>query len=173
MDQFRDVTKLIGRCHHPHIPRRRKAGNRLRGERAQRGEAFVFGGEGGHSGLLRPFRAGDSFLRRDPGRCPGLSCDAPLGLKSCGVARLGVFNVMEVIEPPGRRISKTGGTPVFRSVSPQLPHRRPCLWLVSVRSMNLRLHVRRRVGAGHRRPGRAGRLPRVVGARLRGRRPRC
>ena len=168
MDHFPEIRKMIGNSHHPHIPRRRKAGNRLRGERAQRGEAFVFGGEGGHSGLLRPFRAGDSFLRRDPGRCPGLSCDAPLGLKSCGVARLGVFNVMEVIEPPGRRISKTGGTPVFRSVSPRLPHRRLCPSLVSVRWRRLR-DVRRRVGAGHRRPGPVGRLRRVAGAHLRGR----
>ena len=35
----------VGLIHHPHIPRRRKAGHRLRRERAQRGEALVFGGE--------------------------------------------------------------------------------------------------------------------------------
>ena len=38
----------VGLMHHPHIPRRRKAGDRLRRERTQRGEALVFGGEGGH-----------------------------------------------------------------------------------------------------------------------------
>ena len=53
---------MIGEGHHPHIPRRSKARDRLRRERPQREEAFVFGGEGGHSGLLRPFRAGDSFF---------------------------------------------------------------------------------------------------------------
>ena len=41
---------MIGACHPPHIRRRRKAGNRLWIERAQRGEASVLGGEGGEGG---------------------------------------------------------------------------------------------------------------------------
>ena len=36
---------MIGAFHHPHNPRHRKAGDRLRGEWAQRGEALEFGGE--------------------------------------------------------------------------------------------------------------------------------
>jgi len=50
-DHFTDLSKLIGGCHHPHIPRRREAGDGLWRERAQRGEALVFGCESGHWGL--------------------------------------------------------------------------------------------------------------------------
>jgi hypothetical protein len=47
-DHFTEVRKMIEAYHHPHLRRRRKASDRLRGERAEHGEAEVLGGEGGH-----------------------------------------------------------------------------------------------------------------------------